>query len=202
VNFISAYSVIRNKGISQNGKLLFAGNADNSLDQFLVAAYEFINPEYPKFYKMDHLSKLGFLACEVLLKARRLKEEQGADKVAIVLTNASSSLDTDRNYFKSTKQIASPALFVYTLPNIVAGELCIRHGWKGENGFFVFEKFNPGFITGYVDQVIARGAESCIAGWIETSGEAHDVFLYLTEKEKRGEALDHTSEAVSKFYNQ
>ena len=202
MNFISSYSAIRNHRINKNGNVKFATDTSHSLDEFLAAAYEFINPEYPKFYKMDHLSKLGFLACEVLLKDRNLKKENGADKVAVVLSNASSSLDADRKYLKSTKQIASPALFVYTLPNIVAGELCIRHGWKGENGFFVFEQFNCGFMTGYVDQLIARGAESCIAGWIESNGEAHDVFLYLTEKEKRGEALDHTSETVSKLYKQ
>ncbi len=202
MNFITSHSTLRNHRISKNGTVLFTGQAEFALDQFLTAAYEFVNPGYPKFYKMDHLAKLGFLACEVLLQNRKVNEEASADKVAVVLSNASSSLDTDRKYLKSTKQIASPALFVYTLPNIVLGEICIRHGLKGENGFFIFEQFNPEFIAGYVDQVMQRGAQQCIAGWVETNEEAYGVFLYLTEKEKKDVGLDHTSETISKLYNQ
>jgi len=202
VNFISDHSIIRYNRVRKNGTILFEGREENSLELFMEGAYEFLNPGYPKFYKMDQLSKLGFLACEILLKDRRLSEEYPADKIAVILSNASASLDTDRKFLKSTKQIASPALFVYTLPNIVAGEICIRHGLKGENGFFVFENFNPHFMTSYVDQVLAKGASSCIAGWVETNGERHDVFLYLTGKDKKNESLDHTSENVSKLYNQ
>ncbi len=202
MNFITSYSLIRSHCIRKNGAVLFTQPATLTLDQFLTAAYEFVHPGYPKFYKMDHLAKFGFIATELLLQNRRLSEDYPANQIAAVLSNASSSLDTDRRYYTSTKQIASPALFVYTLPNIVLGEICIRHGLKGENGFFIFGQFNPQFMAGYVDQVLQRGAQSCLAGWLETNEEEYDVFLYLTEKEKKGEGLDHTSETISKLYNQ
>lgn len=202
MNFITSYSTIRNHRISKNGTTLFTGSSDDAPDQFLTAAYEFLNPGYPKFYKMDNLSRLGFLACEVLLNHQQLNNGAAVNTTAVVLSNASASLDNDRKYFKSTLQIASPALFVYTLPNIVAGEICIRHGLKGENGFFIFGQFNAAFITGYVNQVMERGADRCITGWVEVNGREYDGFLYLLEREKRGEALVHTAETVNKIYNQ
>ena len=201
MNYISSYSIIKNKGITKNGELVFSlDENEKSLDDFLSEAYNAINPNYPKFYKMDHLAKLGFLATEVLLSNFSLEEYQ--NNIGVVLSNASASLDNDQNYFNSTKNGASPALFVYTLPNIVAGEICIRHKLKGENAFFVFEKFQPEFISAYVNQVLARGANACIAGWTETIGETHDVFLYFAEKIKRENSLEHTKEIVEKIYHQ
>lgn len=185
-----------------NDQLIYEDAGKKKLEEWMYGAYDFLKPEYPKFYKMDQLSKLGFLACEVLLKNRRLSDEYEAGKNGIVLSNGSSSIDTDRKYLNSTHQIASPALFVYTLPNIVAGELSIRHELKGENGFFIFAHFDAGFISAYVENLIQRGAQSCIAGWIETQDEEYDVFLYLAEKEKKGIALPHTHETVGKIYKQ
>lgn len=180
--------------------LLVEANDDISFDDWLIEGYTKLSINYPKFYKMDNLAKLGLLASEVILKSRNLKVEFKPEEVAVILSNASSSLDTDLKYLESTKQIASPALFVYTLPNIVMGELCIRHGLKGENGFFVFEKFNPKFIADYVDQVLDQSAQACIAGWVEVLGEQHNVFLYLVENKKQDKALLHTAAQLEKLY--
>ena len=98
----------------------------------MIGAYRHFAFDYPKFYRMDNLSKLGWLAAEVLFQDVSIKPYQPED-VGIVLANRSSSLDTDIKYFESVKTIPSPALFVYTLPNIVMGEICIRHVLKGEN---------------------------------------------------------------------
>lgn len=107
------------------------------LSAFLLALYKHAGINYPKFYKMDNLSKLGFLAAEMILKNPTLILDFKKEDIAIVLYNRNSSLDTDINYFETVKEMASPALFVYTLPNILIGELCIRHGFKGENIFFL-----------------------------------------------------------------
>src|SRR6185503_17555551 len=93
-----------------------------SLDDFLLKAYDWVQLMYPKYYKMDRLSKLGLLASEILLK-----EYKRDASTAVVLSNAHSSLDTDLRFWESAKTQASPSLFVYTLPNIVAGEICIRN---------------------------------------------------------------------------
>ena len=196
---ITAYCSIKNYCITSNDKTVLV-NGERHLDNFLVGAYETFRINYPKFYKMDNLSKAGLLATELLLKDRVLKAEYQPEKIAVILSNASSSLDTDLKYAASAKKIASPALFVYTLPNIVTGEICIRHGIKGENGFFIFDKFDPGFMVEYVQQVFSQGAEACLAGWIEVLGEQHDVFLYLAENQKRINALPHSALQVKELY--
>jgi hypothetical protein len=176
------------------------GDDGIAFDDLLIKFYDALAVNYPKFYKMDNLSKLGLLASEVVLKGRNLKQEYKPDEVGVILSNASSSLDTDMKYYESTKQIASPALFVYTLPNIVMGEICIRQGIKGENGFFVFDAFDASFLSAYVDAIMEQGTKACIAGWVEVLGEQHNVFLYLVENTRQGLALPHTAKQLEQLY--
>lgn len=152
---------------------------------------------------MDRLSKLGFLASEMLLKDSTLLPHYAPDQVALVLSNAASSLDTDLRFAESMKTIPSPALFVYTLPNIVAGEICIRQGITGENAFFVFPEFDAQQMADYVTIVMTpEKTQACIAGWIEVIGDHHDVFLYLVEKERGANGMEHTAEQLHKIYKQ
>ena len=174
-----------------------------TLNDFLEAAYVHLGLSYSKFYKMDRLSKLGFLASEMLLKDAPLRPRYESDQVALVLSNASSSLDTDIRFEESMETIASPALFVYTLPNIVAGEICIRQGITGENAFFVFPEFDAVQMTDYVEQVLAtEKTMACIGGWVEVMGDRHDVFLYLVEKERGAHGVEHTAEQLHNIYKQ
>jgi hypothetical protein len=221
---ITQHSIIRNQTIVRNGDSVFKAGS-GSLDDFLLEAYSFLKIEYPKFYKMDSLSRLGFLAAEVLLKGGVLNEYP-PETISLVLSNAHASLDTDIKYARSAKTLGSPALFVYTLPNIVAGEICIRHKIKGENAFFVSDVFDAELLVDYADTIMfpsgpnaqcppdahkgdrdERGRvrepvqvpDACIAGWIDVLGEQHDVFLYLIEK-NRNSALQHSADEVRKLY--
>src|SRR6266705_1046782 len=119
--FINHYCHIQNRSLIRQGKIIFT-SARSTLDDFLEEAFRYLSLSYPKFYKMDRLSKLGFLCSEILLKDKPLFQSYAPDQVALVLSNASSSLDTDLQFAESMKTISSPSLFVYTLPNIVAGE--------------------------------------------------------------------------------
>jgi hypothetical protein len=199
-NYISSYCSIKNGNISRNGEIIFEAINGVAFDDLLIKAYDTFAINYPKFYKMDNLAKLGLLASEMVLKDRALKNVYQAEEIGVILSNASSSLDTDIKYYESTKQIASPALFVYTLPNIVMGEICIRNGFKGENGFFVFEQFDTDFMTAYVDQVLEQDAKACVAGWVEVLGGQHNVFLYLVENSKQGLVLPHTAKQLEQLY--
>jgi len=197
--YISATSVIRNQTVVHNGKSLWK-NKTVSLDDFLNGLYDSLTPEYPKFYKMDRLAKLGFLATEVLLKENAIKQ-YAPEEVSLVLSNAHASLDTDVRYHEAAKTSSSPALFVYTLPNIVSGEICIRHRIKGENTFFVSPAFDAALTAAYAEQVMAQSSmQACIAGWVEVMDSHHDVFLYLAEQSPRGLALPHTAEQLVKLY--
>ncbi|MBX2968006.1 MAG: hypothetical protein KF803_01430 [Cyclobacteriaceae bacterium] len=181
------------------GETLF-NDGSSSFDDFLINAYEFLKADYPKFYKMDNLSKLGFLAAEALVHDRNLKQ-YSPETVAVVLSNSAASLDTDLRFLQSTKNVASPALFVYTLPNIVVGEICIRHKITGENTFFVTPSFDPEFLCFYAKSLFERNhVQACIAGWVDVLDEHHDVFLYLIEKESGSEGMEHNSDALKKLY--
>jgi len=199
--YITGYCKIRNRQLAYQDDVIFQDqHAD--LDTFLDKALTSLSISYPKFYKMDRLSKLGFLAAEILLKNAKLQEVYKPSEIALVLANAHASLDTDFRYFDSMKTMASPALFVYTLTNIVAGEICIRHGIKGENAFFVTPEFDAVQLHSYVESVLIRQkTNACIAGWIDVLGEQHDVFLYLVEKTKNNtNALDHSAEQLQTLY--
>ncbi|WP_299515898.1 hypothetical protein [Mucilaginibacter sp.] len=164
-------------------------NRNADLPAFLLSAYQHFGLNYPKFYKMDNLSKLGWIASEILLKGSHIKDYQPED-VGLVLSNANSSLDSDLKYIKSVSDIPSPALFVYTLPNIMIGEICIRNNFKGEDAFFIFEKFDAGFIELYVNNLLNSNALSaCICGWVDVFEDEYKAVLFLVEKEERDNAI-------------
>ncbi|HLI94298.1 MAG TPA: hypothetical protein VKU83_11830 [Puia sp.] len=199
MEYITASCVIRDCQVWQNGNPVLDYGRE-SLADFLLAAYQQYGAQYPKFYKMDHLSKLGWLAAEVLMGNGFRGKGYLPEEVAVVLSNASSSLDTDYRYFGSLAAVPSPALFVYTLPNIMIGEICIRHTWKGENAFFVFESFDAGFIAGYVCELLRQDrARACVCGWVEVLNERHSAALFLVEKEL-GE-LPFTAENLTAIMN-
>jgi hypothetical protein len=196
MEYITASCVIRDNSIYRDGEIVWeyspAGPAD-----FLQSCYQHFGLQYPKFYKMDHLSKLGWLAAELLLsdgfdwegqhKGGFDTAEYPPEEMAVVLSNANSSLDTDYRYFATVADIPSPALFVYTLPNIMIGEICIRHKFKGENAFFITESFDAAFIEGYVRDLLETGhARACICGWVEVFGEHYAAALFLIENKITG----------------
>ena len=65
---IKTYCHIKNNSVYINGELAFEYPEANSMHDFLKKAFKHFKPGYAKFYKMDDISKLGFLASEVILK--------------------------------------------------------------------------------------------------------------------------------------
>ncbi len=158
--------------IIENGKVVVNGKLDYSVEDHSISAftkdiYKHYGIGYSKFYKMSPLSKLGFLASELLLKDEDLTGTNPAH-VSIIIANSSASLHTDSIYQESIETKPSPAIFVYTLPNILIGEICIRNGFTGEGIFFIQEAFDREFIFDYAKKQgeAIRGAMS-LAGWID-----------------------------------
>jgi hypothetical protein len=144
---------------------------------------------------------LGWLAAEIMLKECGIADRYQPYDIGVVFSNANSSLDTDIKYYESTKEIASPALFVYTLPNIVIGEICIRHHFKGENSFFIFDKFDAAFIAQNVNGLLNNNIlQACICGWVETIGEQYKAALYLVEKSGDKNLVPFDEENITKIY--
>jgi hypothetical protein len=198
MNYITKYARMQNNSIFVNGKPIWS--SEKSFPDFLQGAYTYFAADYPKFYKMDAMSQAGFLTAEVLLKASAISEYEFSN-IGLVLSNAHASLDTDEKYFEASRKVASPGLFVYTLPNIVAGEICIRHKIKGENAFFISESFDADLLFEYVEMVLSQsGTEACVAGWIEVIHAHHDVLVYLVEKKPGELSLVHSTAEVKKLY--
>jgi len=176
--YIQSLCTIGNNAIILNGETVFTTENQPFAD-FSKQAYHHLGISYPKFFKMDSLSKLAFLAAEMLLK-----DEPESGDIALVFANKSSSLDTDIKYQKSISDpenyFPSPAVFVYTLPNICLGEISIRHQLKSENSFFIFDAFNPEFMASYANILLeTQKAGKVLCGWTEYINEEYKAFLYL-----------------------
>ncbi|MBK5273182.1 MAG: hypothetical protein JJE22_19445 [Bacteroidia bacterium] len=198
--YITASCLISNHVVYKNEQAIFK-TKEPDVTAFLIAAYHHFQLQYPKFYKMDNLSKMGWLATELLVKDSFQAGKYEPEDIGVVLANASSSLDTDIKYYETAKDIASPALFVYTLPNIVIGEICIRHHFKGENAFFVFDQFDAGFIEQYVSNLINNNIlQACICGWVELLDDQYKTVLFLVEKDRGGPNSLFTKENINKTY--
>jgi len=188
-NYIISSVSISNNKVVKNGAEVFAHSAENPAE-FLLSVYQNFQLSYPKFYKMDVLSKLGWLASEVLLTDSFNKQAYSPTQVGIVLANANSSLDSDMRYMKSVADVASPALFVYTLPNIMIAEISIRNGFKGEGAFFISRQFDASFIETYVSDLLnTNKLQCCICGWVDVLGDDYKATLFLVEKEQRENAV-------------
>ena len=188
-NCITSSCLIVNSTVQKNGAVIFTNDMVAPAD-FLLSVYQNFQLNYPKFYKMDVLSKLGWLAAEVLLMDGFNRTAYAPTEVGIVLSNANSSLDSDLKYMKSVADIASPALFVYTLPNIMVAEIGIRYGFKGEVAFFISEKFDSAFIATYVSNLFSNNnIKCCICGWGDVLGNDYKATLFLVEKEQKEGAV-------------
>ncbi len=176
---------------------------DNSISNISLEKctelFKSLNINYPKFFKMDLMSKWGFVATEILLKNVAHEDINPFQKV-IILSNTSSSLQTDILFQKTIIEIASPTLFVYTLPNIVAGEIAIRHFFKGENTFFIKEKFPPKLLYQQTAQLFKEGkAQLAICGYLEVNTRFHDILLCLVSCQKSDNKFD--DEQLEQLYN-
>ncbi|MCW3467534.1 hypothetical protein [Chitinophaga nivalis] len=200
--YITGCCIIRNHRVYLNGTLQWEADQALGLSEFLRAGYDRFSGQYPKFHKMDALSKLGWLAAEVLLQSTDV-HTLPPETVGLVLSNRSASLDTDVRYYATVKDIASPALFVYTLPNIVMGEICIRHGFKGENTFFVSDTFDAGLMSEYPATLLAvTPLQACICGWVEVMEQQYEAAVFLVENKQRGLAIPLTAAALTASYQQ
>lgn len=177
-HYIAKSVVVQDNTIFLNGKMLFTTSVSGFLP-FAKQAFQNLQIDYPKFYKMDALSKLAFLSAEYLLQNKAQKED-----IALVLANASGSLDTDVKHQKSIQDkdhfYPSPATFVYTLANICAGEIAIRHQLQTEQAFFVFDRYPSDLMKNYADYLLdSQKATQVVCGWVEYFQEKYKAVLYL-----------------------
>lgn len=199
-NHIISSCVIERGTVFKDGSVLFENKGVDPAE-FLLSVYQHFQLNYPKFYKMDNLSKLGWLTSEVLLKDSYRKDQYQPEEVGLVLANQNSSLDNDIKYFESAKEIASPSLFVYTLPNIIIGEICIRNNFKGEHGFYIQDSFDADFIAGQVNYLLDNNIlKVCICGWVDVLGQDYKAALYLVEKKPTDNSVPFSIKNINSIF--
>jgi len=208
---IVSWCKIKNNTVWLNGDKIAIDEKSVDLPAFFVNLYKQLNLNYPKFFKMNNSCKLGVLAVEMAIRSNPEIADSEKEKVAILISNNSASLETDRNHLKSitdkNNYFPSPAVFVYTLPNIIIGEIAIKHKFAGENAFFVTEIFDQKLLHNYVSIAFQNNhTADVVCGWINVDGIEYEAFVYCVKKtnfneERKGINLPHNSETIYQLYN-
>lgn len=198
--FIQSYCHIKNHTVSLNGNTIFYSD-EEAFPKFIKSAAIHLETNYPKFYKMDDLSKLAFLAADILLKEHS-PQSVNSDNIAIIFSNKSSSLDTDRKHqitiSDKENYYPSPSIFVYTLPNICMGEISIKHQLHSENTFFIFDKFNANQLHINADFLLKhKKADKVLCGWVDFENNNYEAFLYLVSENGN---FAHLPEEIEQLY--
>jgi 3-oxoacyl-[acyl-carrier-protein] synthase-1 len=167
--------------------------------------YRSLQIDYPKFFKMDNLSKLGFLAAEKVFEGMENRFAPRED-VDIICFNRSASLEIDAQYQATIEDndhyFPSPSLFVYTLPNICAGEMAIRNRIFGETSFYVTEDFDAEQLFEIVQNAFFdKMIKEVLVAWIESMEDKHEVFMCLIDKNLGGK-IEFTVENILNLKNQ
>ncbi len=184
---IRKWVIVTPELVTLNGRTLPVGP---DTEKGILHTYynQYMADSYPKFFKMDPLCKLGFISSEFLLKDEPGRFEPREDR-AVVIFNVSGSFASDSNYQKTIcrpdEYYPSPAIFVYTLANIVTGEIAIRNKYYGETSLYLTEDRNIEEMVRTVQEAFMDGrTESAICGFINCHEEEDfESFLCLVEKE-------------------
>jgi hypothetical protein len=150
----------------------------------------------------------------MLVKQSDVLIKYDKEEIGVVIANSSSSLDTDYDYQNlisdKSNYFPSPSVFVYTLPNILIGEICIRHKIKGENAFFISHEFDPEQIIRYVTHLFDQDKmKACICGWVELMKDTYHSFLLMVESFDSSQQISVTdkerchfnAENITKLFN-
>lgn len=157
-------------------------------EPFLSELYHSAKIDYPKFFKMDVLCKAGFIASEFLLNTENCSRFNPRSDRSILLFNKNSSFVTDSAF---TKTIANkddffpkPSLFVYTLPNIVTGEIAIRNKYFGATELVILPEKDYQIMASTIERAFCdKETNSLLTGWIDASAnDNYEVELYIIEK--------------------
>ncbi len=164
--YIQQYVQWKNNEVWLNNQLICQSGETDPL-QVCTDIYRQIKGSYPKFFKMDLLSKAAYITASLTLPQEPVDAKQ---HIAVVLGSNSGSLDVDKKFDDSRNTVASPALFVYTLPNIMLGEICIAYGFKGEQMCALSPGPDAEWTSFYVaDLLTRRHSQAVLCGYVEAT---------------------------------
>ena len=169
--------LIRPDAVEVDGHCLTVATTGKDL---LTALYRQYVGDYPKYYKMDGLSRLGFIASELLLQAEGAERFMARDDRAVIFFNHTSSVCADRQYLETIADpdncFPSPSVFVYTLPNIVTGEIAIRNHYHGETSFYILPRRDENLIQQILQaSCLDPKTQSFLCGWLDYQDDGHFI---------------------------
>jgi 3-oxoacyl-[acyl-carrier-protein] synthase-1 len=184
---IVSHCRITDKALSLNGNIIPVVYSEERKTSRLDAIYRTLGIEYPKFFKMDNLCKAGFLAAELVCNHVHWDRDRCNRDAAIVCFNSSSSLDDDTIYQKTIcdkeNYYPSPSVFVYTLANIVAGEIAIRNKIMGETAFYITENFSAQQMCDAITDVFNdHSVDKLLCSWTEYYHNHCDVLMMYIKR--------------------
>lgn len=178
-----------NQNIKLNNKPVITLSGE-SITDYAVAAFRTLEAPYPKFFKMDILSKVVYTAVAMLVKEGNVNENW-LDYTATCITTTNGCLEVDEKFEQSRNELASPALFVYTLPNIMLGEICIKHKFKGEQLCTIGGLNEALSLYEYISLLLSENhAKQAIIGYAEAYNDTINVKLALISQENSTTPFD------------
>ena len=193
---ITSHIILRDSKIKIDGLQYESEQCGNAM---LDDLYRQTKISYLKFFKMDPLCKAGFLASELLMRQQNIDESLIKEDTAIILMNRSASSEDDLRYLESIASAEnyypSPSIFVYTLPNIVTGEIAIRNKIFGETAFYIAETFDIKQLISQVRLIMAQdNMRKALCGWVEYFRDTCEVFMMLIHKDETNKPIfNHTN---------
>lgn len=170
----------------------------------LTLVYRKLELDYPKFFKMDRLAKTGFVASELVMQNSPAINEMERENTAVIFFNRLASLDTDRKFENTIADsgncFPSPSLFVYTLPNIVTGEICIRNRFKGESSFYVCERFDPQQMSDIVGDAL-KYSSNVLTAWYDCVNSHIQSVMFLITKSGNEKMQNFNADNLRYIYN-
>lgn len=183
----TSYCEINDNEVILNGKRIDIPNIPET--SWSSRIYKAIGMQYPKFFKMDTLCKFGTLAAEILFNDLRLAPEEQKRNWGVICLNSCSSLDTDRRYQNTIGNLneyyPSPAVFVYTLANIVTGEIAIRNKIMGETSTFISKNFDKDELMALAENSLNNDPhlDHMLCGWMNYECNTCDMKMYVVERQ-------------------
>lgn len=168
-------------------------NFINNSSELFKSLYKSLKLSYPKFHKMDLLSKAVMIGDHFITKSIPVKSTP-----LVLLFNESSSMQSDLQhiYQYSSYETASPGIFVYTLPNICVGELCIKNKWNSPSSFLLMPRTNFNtYLEAVLIEMKKNQLEFAFTGFVEVVED--DIFVVLSVLRLDG---DSQKETAYQFY--
>ena len=173
--------IVSSDGVTVDGRPLEVQAKGKAM---LTEIYKQRIGNYPRFYKMDMLSRLVFISAELLLKAEQASnsvadgQQQETDTRAMMFVGHSGSICADRNYWQTICRdddyYPSPERFVYTLPNVVMGDLAAHNHYHGETSFFFLPRRDDEAVNRILQSTfLDPDTQSVIGGWVDAPDENH-----------------------------